>query len=371
MKVMTVFGTRPEAVKMAPVVRALEADPGTTPVVCVTGQHREMLDSMLDLFAIRPDYDLDLMRRCGTLHSAAAATIETTAEVFADAKPDVVLVQGDTTTAVAAALSAFYAGVPVGHVEAGLRTGDLSAPWPEEANRKIISAFAALHFAPTETAADNLRAEQVPEDKIAVTGNTVIDALLETRDRIAADAALDGEIAARFPYLGEKPFVLVTGHRRESFGARLEAICSALARIGAAGTPVVYAVHLNPNVKGPVERILGDAPNVHLVPPQDYLAFVWLMSRAKVIVSDSGGVQEEAPSLNRPVLVTRETTERPEALAAGATRLVGADPDRIFTETMTLLTDPAAYAAMSDVENPYGDGRAARRIVERLKGLAR
>lgn len=367
MKILIVFGTRPEAIKMAPVVAALKAAPGLDVRVCVTAQHREMLDQVLALFGIVPDYDLDLMTPGQTLNALTARILTGLKDVLASADFDLVLVHGDTTTAMTAALAAFYERVPVGHVEAGLRTGNKYAPWPEEINRTIVGRIAALHFAPTEGARAALRAEAVPEAEILVTGNTVIDALKSVVARFDADPALDAEMAGRFGFLDDRPMILVTGHRRENFGDGFARICTALRQISEAhDVQVVYPVHLNPNVQKPVQEILGGAPGVHLIEPQDYLPFVWLMRRSTLIVTDSGGVQEEAPSLGKPVLVMRETTERPEAVAAGTVRLVGTDGEKIRAEVARLLTDETAYAAMSGATNPYGDGLAARRIADFL-----
>lgn len=366
MKVLSVFGTRPEAIKMAPVVRALQEAPGIEPLVCVTAQHREMLDQVLGLFAIRPDYDLNLMRAGQTLFDVTTGVLSGLEEVLEDARPDCVLVHGDTTTTFTAALAAFYKKISVGHVEAGLRTGNKYAPWPEEMNRKLAGAITTWHFAPTSGAAANLRAEGVDEDSIVVTGNTVIDALLAVVDKVRGDdRVLDG---LPLPAT-DKRLVLVTGHRRENFGAGFENICRALAQIaGREDVEIVYPVHLNPNVLGPVRRILGDFDNIHLIEPLDYLPFVALMDKAEIIITDSGGVQEEAPSLGKPVLVMRETTERPEAVDAGTVRLVGTDPEKIIFECCRLLDDVEAYLGMSRAHNPYGDGQAAHRIVQFLMG---
>lgn len=363
MKVLTVFGTRPEAIKMAPVVQALAAAPGIESRVCVTAQHREMLDQVVTLFGIIPDIDLDIMKPGQDLTDVTARILAGLRDVLANEKPDLLLVHGDTTTAMAAALAAYYARVDVGHVEAGLRTGNIYAPWPEEMNRAIVGRIARVHFAPTETARQALLAENVAEDAIVVTGNTVIDALLEVVARFKAEPALDAQMRARFDFLDDRRMVLVTGHRRENFGAGLENICRALRAIAAENdVQVVYPVHLNPNVQEPVKRLLGDVPGVHLINPQDYQPFVWLMQRAHLIVTDSGGVQEEAPSLGKPVLVMRETTERPEALAAGTVKLVGIDAEAIRTECGRLLQNDDAYASMALAQNPYGDGKAAARI---------
>lgn len=363
MKILIVFGTRPEAIKMAPVIAALRAAPGIDLRICVTAQHREMLDQVLALFEIVPDHDLDLMTPGQTLNELTARILISMKAVLTAEAFDLVLVHGDTTTAMASALAAFYEQIAVGHVEAGLRTGDKYAPWPEEINRSIIGRIAKLHFAPTEGARAALLAEAVPKAGIFTTGNTVIDSLHSVVARFDSDAALDAEMMGRFSFLDDRPMVLVTGHRRENFGDGFARICAALRRISDDhNVQVVYPVHLNPNVQKPVQAILGGAPHIHLIEPQDYLPFVWLMRRSTVIVTDSGGIQEEAPSLGKPVLVMRDSTERPEAIEAGTVRLVGTDDKKIYEEVTRLLTDKAAYAAMSSAINPYGDGLAAQRI---------
>ncbi|MEY8838658.1 non-hydrolyzing UDP-N-acetylglucosamine 2-epimerase [Cribrihabitans sp. XS_ASV171] len=368
MKILTVFGTRPEAIKMAPVIRRLKQTDGTETHVCVTAQHRQMLDQVLDLFAITPDVDLDIMTPGQDLTDITSSILLALRDILAADRYDRLLVHGDTTTTMAAALAGFYAKVPVGHVEAGLRTGNPLAPWPEEMNRSLVGRLADLHFAPTETARRALLAEGIAPERIVVTGNTVIDALLEVTARFETDPSLDAAMRARFPVLDPaRKLVLVTGHRRENFGQGFENICTALRRIAQQSeAQIVYPVHLNPNVQEPVRRLLGDIPNIHLIDPQDYLPFVWLMRQAHLILTDSGGVQEEAPSLGIPVLVMRETTERPEAVEAGTVRLVGTDADTIHAEAMRLLTDASAHDDMSRALNPYGDGQAARRIVQRL-----
>ena len=370
MKVLTVFGTRPEAIKMAPLVHALAKDPHFEAKVCVTAQHREMLDQVLKLFSIVPEYDLNIMQPGQELTEITCRILEGLKPVLESFKPDVVLVHGDTTTTMAASLAAFYQRIPVGHVEAGLRTGDLSSPWPEEGNRTLTGHLATYHFAPTETSRQNLLRENIADNRITVTGNTVIDALFWVRDRVLSDEALHNELTQRYPFLANgKKMILVTGHRRESFGRGFEQICHALAEI-AANNPdvqIVYPVHLNPNVSEPVKRILGHVENVILIEPQDYLPFVWLMNRAWLILTDSGGIQEEAPSLGKPVLVMREMTERPEAVSAGTVCLVGTDSQRIVNEVTRLLQDESAYQAMSWAHNPYGDGHACHRILSALK----
>lgn len=373
MKVLTVFGTRPEAIKMAPLVRQLQAAGGVDARVCVTAQHRQMLDQVLDLFEIRPDHDLDVMRPGQDLFSITGEILTSIRGVYELERADIVLVHGDTTTTFAASLAAFYLRIPVGHVEAGLRTGNLYSPWPEEANRKLTSALAALHFAPTTTSRDNLLRENVPAQAIHVTGNTVIDALLTVRDKLAASAALRESQAAAFPFLRRGArMVLITGHRRENFGDGFERICEAIATLARRypDLDLVYPVHLNPNVLEPVRRLLSGIANVHLIEPLDYLPFVYLMTRSTLILTDSGGIQEEAPSLGKPVLVMRDTTERPEAVDAGTVRLVGTDAATIVEGVDRLLNDPDEYERMSVAHNPYGDGRACGRIVAALKNHA-
>lgn len=373
MRILSVFGTRPEAIKMAPVVLALADAAGIEPRVCVTGQHRAMLDQVLALFAIVPDYDLAVMQANQGLTDITIAVLKGLEPVLADFRPDRVLVHGDTTTSFAASLAAFYRRIPVGHVEAGLRTGNIYAPWPEEMNRRLADAIADLHFAPTPGARANLLAEGAAADRVVVTGNTVIDALLHVIARIRQDLPLRDELDSRFDFLassrggGHPKLILVTGHRRENFGTGFERICRALARLGERDdVEILYPVHLNPNVQGPVMRILGQRPRVHLIDPVDYLAFVCLMDRAHLIITNSGGIQEEAPSLGKPVLVMRDTTERPEAVEAGTVRLVGTDEELIVREAERLLDDHEAYAAMARAHNPYGDGRASERILATL-----
>lgn len=367
-KVMVVFGTRPEAIKMAPLVTALKEQPSLQTIVAVTAQHRQMLDQVLDLFAITPDEDLNVMQPGQTLSGLTSRIVQGMEQVIAKHAPDIVLVHGDTTTTFATSLAAFYQRTAVGHVEAGLRTGNLLSPWPEEANRKLTGVLANLHFAPTEQSAQNLRDENVDEARIHVTGNTVIDALLAVVAKIQQTPALESELTARFPFLdASKRLILVTGHRRENFGDGFEQICHALKAIADRGdTQVVYPVHLNPNVQEPVRRILADQPAVHLIDPLEYLPFVFLMSRCHLIITDSGGVQEEAPSLGKPVLVMRDTTERPEAINAGTVKLVGTRTGNIIEQANLLLDDPSAYAQMAFANNPYGDGSAARRIAALL-----
>ncbi|MEI7239515.1 MULTISPECIES: non-hydrolyzing UDP-N-acetylglucosamine 2-epimerase [Pectobacterium] len=370
MKVLTVFGTRPEAIKMAPLVHALAQDGAFESRICVTAQHREMLDQVLRLFDITPDYDLDIMRPGQGLSEISCRILSGLEPVMAEFKPDLVLVHGDTTTTLATSLAAFYQRIPVGHVEAGLRTGNLYSPWPEEANRKLTGHLAMYHFAPTENSRQNLLREHLSDRHIFVTGNTVIDALFWVRDRILGDSALRRSLDEKYAFLDDnKKLILVTGHRRESFGGGFERICSALADIARRHPEVqiVYPVHLNPNVSEPVNRILSGIDNVMLIAPQDYLPFVYLMNRSYMILTDSGGIQEEAPSLGKPVLVMRDTTERPEAVEAGTVKLVGTEVTSIVDAVSTLLTDEEAYQAMSRAHNPYGDGQACQRIVDALK----
>ncbi|MCA8199650.1 UDP-N-acetylglucosamine 2-epimerase (non-hydrolyzing) [Burkholderia sp. AU33545] len=371
MKILTVFGTRPEAIKMAPLVHALRGTPGVDCRVCVTAQHRQMLDQVLDLFEIRPDYDLNLMKAGQTLQSITCDIVNEITPVLASYRPDYMLVHGDTTTTFASALAAFYLKIKVGHVEAGLRSGDMYSPWPEEGNRKLTGQLADIHFAPTEASRENLVAERVRDEDIIVTGNTVIDALLTVTRRLEHDQVLQRQMRDAFPTLGDgRRMVLVTAHRRENFGEGIRNICNAIRQLAAHYTDVdfVYPVHLNPQVKQPAEEILSGLPNVHLLSPQDYLPFVYLMSRSTLILTDSGGIQEEAPSLGKPVLVMRDTTERPEAVAAGTVRLVGSDTGWIVTACRELLDDSERYGEMARAHNPYGDGRACERIVRHLVG---
>lgn len=363
-KVMVVFGTRPEAIKMAPLVAALKLRTDLDVIVAVTAQHRQMLDQVLELFDITPDEDLNVMQPGQTLSGLTTRIMQGMEQVIAKHAPDIVLVHGDTTTTFATSMAAFYQRVAVGHVEAGLRTGNIYSPWPEEANRKLTGALASIHFSPTQKSADNLRAENVPPSAVHVTGNTVIDALLTVVDKIRSDAVLEAGLAERFPFLdASKRLILVTGHRRENFGSGFEDICNALKQIADRGdTQVVYPVHLNPNVQEPVNRILGNHPTIHLIEPQEYLPFIYLMSRSSIIVTDSGGIQEEAPSLGKPVLVMRDTTERPEAIDAGTVRLVGTSSNRIVEEVSRLLDNQDVYETMSRAHNPYGDGQASARI---------
>ena len=365
-KVLLVFGTRPEAIKMAPLVLELKSRKELEVEVCVTAQHREMLDQVLDLFELKPDYDLDLMQPGQDLYDITTKALLGLKGVLETSKPDLVLVHGDTTTTFASSLAAFYQRIPVGHVEAGLRTGNLYSPWPEEANRKLTGSLTKFHFAPTSKAQNNLLLENIDAANVHVTGNTVIDALVQVEKRIATDKALNSKLLAQFDFLDpNKKLILVTGHRRESFGDGFENICQALRTLAQQpDVQVLYPMHLNPNVREPVNRILHDVDNVFLIEPQEYLPFVYLMSRAYIILTDSGGVQEEAPSLGKPVLVMRDTTERPEAIDAGTVKLVGTDYDCIVDESMALLSNKQAYDKMSFAHNPYGDGKACQRIAD-------
>jgi UDP-N-acetylglucosamine 2-epimerase (non-hydrolysing) len=377
MKILTVFGTRPEAIKMAPVIKELKSRPGQfETLVCVTAQHRRMLDQVLELFRIEPDYDLDVMKPGQDLFDVTCGVLQGLKGVLAGEKPDMVLVHGDTTTTMAATIASYYNRIPVGHVEAGLRTGNRNSPFPEEINRKVTGAIASLHFAPTDAAQDNLLREGEDASSIFVTGNTVVDALFSVIELFERDEHLRLRLDSEFSFLDKrKRLALVTGHRRENFGAGFENICRALVEIASTRSDleILYPVHLNPNVQEPVRRILGEAgqANIHLIEPVDYLPFVYLMNRSHIIITDSGGVQEEAPSLGKPVLVMRDTTERPEAVIAGTVRLVGTDRDRIVSEASLLIDDGEAYERMSRAHNPYGDGQAAKRIADILQTSGR
>jgi UDP-N-acetylglucosamine 2-epimerase (non-hydrolysing) len=372
LKVLSVFGTRPEAIKMAPVVKELEKHPTIfKSLVCVTAQHRQMLDQVLNLFNIKPDYDLDIMRPGQDLFDITCNVLQGLKPVLEKERPDIVLVHGDTSTTMAAAIAAYYFQIRVGHVEAGLRTHDKFSPFPEEMNRRVTGVLTDLHFAPTAASRQNLLNEGIAAESILVTGNTVVDALLEVSAKIARDPGLTDKFTAEFSFLDpQKRLILVTGHRRENFGAGFENICLALAGIARRNVDVeiLYPVHLNPKVQEPVRRILGggEISNVHLIEPVNYLPFVYLMNRSHLIITDSGGVQEEAPSLGKPVLVMRDTTERPEAVQAGTVKLVGTDREAIVKEANALLDDIQAYERMSKAHNPYGDGTAAVRIREAL-----
>lgn len=368
-RVLSVFGTRPEAIKMAPLVKRLAVDNRFEAQVCVTAQHRKMLDQVLNLFEIEPTFDLNIMRPNQDLTDVSCAILTGMKRVLAKWQPDIVLVHGDTATTMMASIASFFARVPVGHVEAGLRSGNMDSPWPEEGNRRIAAVPTTLHFAPTRSAQDNLLGEGVPAERIIVTGNTVIDALYLALEMLPPHRpALD----TQFSFLREDArMLLVTGHRRESFGVGFERICQALNAIARRypDLDIVYPVHLNPNVRGPVDLLLGEIRNIHLIEPLDYLPFVYLMDRSHLILTDSGGVQEEAPSLGKPVLVMRDVSERMEAVAAGTVKLVGTDPGLIEREASLLLDNDEAYAAMSRSHNPYGDGQACERIAERLAML--
>ncbi|GAB2604067.1 non-hydrolyzing UDP-N-acetylglucosamine 2-epimerase [Nitrincola alkalisediminis] len=371
-KILTVFGTRPEAIKMAPLALQLAADERFDAKVCVTAQHREMLDQVLELFELKPDFDLNLMKPGQDLTDITTGILQGLKQVFLDFKPDVVLVHGDTATTFATTLAAYYQQIAVGHVEAGLRTGNIYSPWPEEGNRKLTGALANIHFAPTSTSKQNLLNEGVSPECVHVTGNTVIDALFEVIEKLKSNANLSSQFNTQFEFLdSSKKLILVTGHRRESFGGGFERICQALANtaISHPDVEIVYPVHLNPNVQEPVNRLLAGIDNIHLIDPLDYLPFVYLMNQAHIILTDSGGIQEEAPSLGKPVLVMRDTTERPEAVEAGTVKLVGTDSDVITQELTRLLRDQDAYNTMSFAHNPYGDGQACLRIRDYLASL--
>lgn len=368
LKVLTVLGTRPEAIKLAPLVSLFEAHENVEHALCSTGQHREMLDQVLTLFGMTPAFSLQVASGSGSLPDLGAAITAGVGQILSRFQADLVVVQGDTATALGGAMAAYFQGIPIAHVEAGLRTGNLSAPWPEEGNRRMIGSIATWHFAPTERAAANLRAEGISPARIQVTGNTGIDALLSMRDRLRADPILAADAAAPFGFLDpDRKMVLVTGHRRENFGSGLIGVFDALIELShRPDLQIVYPVHLNPNVATPAERILGNRPAVHLIEPQPYHRMIHLMERAHLIVTDSGGIQEEAPALGVPVLVTREVTERQEALEAGTALLVGTDTARILDEAQALLDQPERRRRMAEARNPFGDGHAAARIVETL-----
>lgn len=364
-KVLLVFGTRPEAIKMAPLVLKLKEQKLFDVKVCVTGQHRQMLDQVLELFNLTPDFDLNLMKANQTLTDITCGILTGLKEVFKQWKPDVVLVHGDTTTTFATTLASYYEQIKVGHVEAGLRTGDIYSPWPEEANRKLTGALANWHFAPTESAQRNLINENIKQDNIIITGNTVIDSLLTIDEKLNSDIDLDKQLAKKFSFLSQnKKMILVTGHRRENFGQGFLNICQALYTLALQhpNILIVYPVHLNPNVQEPVNKILNNISNVYLIEPQDYLPFVYLMKHSYLILTDSGGIQEEAPSLAKPVLVMRETTERPEAVQAGTVKLVGTSVEEIVKQVNLLLGDSILYSEMAQARNPYGDGLASEKI---------
>ena len=363
---LCVLGTRPEAIKMAPLIKYLNASITIQNKICVTGQHRQMLGSILDNFGLSPDFNLEVMTESQHLSHLTSKILTKLDEVYQHYKPNLVLVHGDTTTTLVASLSAYYHHIPIAHIEAGLRTGDIYSPWPEEVNRKLTSALATWHFAPTALARRNLLREGISAQSIHVTGNTVIDALYAMTNRLALDSSLTRELQQAFPYLNpSRKMILVTGHRRESFGEGFKRICQALASIAQLypDIDIVYPVHLNPNVQQPVQSLLGKARNIHLIAPVDYLPFIYLMQSAYLILTDSGGIQEEAPSLGKPVLVMRDKTERPEAIEAGAVILVGTRVEKILRNVQELLTNEQAYLRMSQVQNPYGDGNASERIV--------
>ncbi|HIX75418.1 MAG TPA: UDP-N-acetylglucosamine 2-epimerase (non-hydrolyzing) [Candidatus Parabacteroides intestinipullorum] len=388
-KIMLVFGTRPEAIKMAPLVKKFqEQSDRIETVVCVTGQHRQMLDQVLDLFEIKPDFDLNIMKAGQDLYDVTSRVLLGMRDVLREVKPDVVLVHGDTTTSTAAALAAFYQQIPVGHVEAGLRTHNIYSPWPEEMNRLITGRIASFHFAPTPLSRKNLMREAIPDQQILVTGNTVIDALYWVVDKIKQDQTLDAQLANILKEAGYdvgrldggRRLVLITGHRRENFGEGFIHMCTAIRDLANRYPNVdfVYPMHLNPNVRRPIQQVFegldslssgegwGEAGNLFFIEPLEYLSFVYLMEKSTIVLTDSGGIQEEAPGLGKPVLVMRDTTERPEALDAGTVKLVGTDYEKIVSEVSQLLDDPQAYAAMSQAVNPYGDGEACGRIVNAL-----
>lgn len=368
-KHLIVFGTRPEAIKMAPLVHAFQQEESFETRVCVTAQHREMLDQVLDFFSITADYDLNLMKPGQTLYSLTAAIITEMQPVLEDFNPDYVYVHGDTTTSSMVALAAFYSGAEVCHIEAGLRTFDKWAPFPEEMNRQLTGRLTDLHFAPTSLAKSNLLQENTPEENVFVTGNTVIDALLESVESVVKEPSILMQEVDK--WIDNRTLLLITGHRRENHGEGFERICKALQQIAKNNPEValIYPVHLNPKVQAPVKKYLQDIPNIKLLEPVAYQDFIWLMHRAKLIITDSGGVQEEAPSLGKPVLVMRDTTERPEAVEAGTVILVGTDTEKIISETEDLLHDKERYSKMSALHNPYGDGKAAQRIVKIMKNL--
>lgn len=369
-KVLLVFGTRPEAIKMAPLALQLKQQKDYFETrVCVTGQHRQMLDQVLDLFNLTPDFDLNLMKPGQTLSDITSSVLKGLEQVFTEWTPDVVLVHGDTATTFAASLAAYYHKIAVGHVEAGLRTGDIYSPWPEEANRKLTGALTTYHFAPTQSSYNNLIKENIDPKNITITGNTVIDALLTVKAKVETDQAVITQFEQQFDFLDPtKKLILVTGHRRENFGQGFLNICTALANIAKQypDVQIVYPVHLNPNVQKPVNELLSGISNIYLIAPQDYLPFVYLMNRSYLILTDSGGIQEEAPSLGKPVLVMRDTTERPEAVEAGTVKLVGTDATLIQQTVIELLENTDLYQTMAAAHNPYGDGTACQQIIHAL-----
>jgi len=369
--VLIVIGTRPEAIKMAPIIHVLREKQNFKTIVCATGQHRQMLDQVLNIFKITPNFDLNIMTTNQSLSDITCAVLKKVTKIVEKATPDIVLVQGDTTTTMATCLAAYYHKITVGHVEAGLRTGNIYSPWPEEINRKIATAIATYHFAPTDRARKNLIDEHVPAEKIFVTGNTVVDALQYVTKKINSDTRLRTQLLSQFSYIDpHKKLILVTGHRRENFGDGFKNICQAIATISKRkDVQIIYPVHLNPNVKIPVESMLSGLPNVHLIDPLDYVPFVYLMSQAYLILTDSGGVQEEAPSLGKPVLVMRNATERPEIIESGAGIVVGTSCEKIVSEVNELLNNQDKHSKMSFIHNPYGDGKASIRIVDKLEEI--
>jgi UDP-N-acetylglucosamine 2-epimerase (non-hydrolysing) len=368
-KILIVFGTRPEAIKMAPVIKVLSTDACFEIKICITAQHREMLDQVMHLFQISPDYDLNLMQPGQDLTDLTSRVLIAMRNILGQWRPDMLLVHGDTTTTMATSLAAYYQKIPVGHVEAGLRSGNIYSPFPEEMNRSLTTAISALHFAPTQNASNNLLESGVASDRIYITGNTIIDALFEVDARIRTSSDLRNKLAEKFHYIDpNKKLILVTGHRRENFGEGFENVCFALRRLASrSDVQIIFPVHLNPNVQEPVRRILSGLSNIYLVDPVEYLSFVYLMRRCDLILTDSGGIQEEAPSFRKPVLVMRDTTERPEAISSGAARLVGTKTDSISNEVTKLLENSEAYASFALASNPYGDGLAAERIHQILR----
>lgn len=367
--ILTIFGTRPEAIKMAPIVKKLKNIPNINSKICITAQHRQMLDQVLKVFNIIPDYDLNIMKSKQDLTSTTCEILIELKKIISQQKIDLVLVHGDTTTAMSSSLAAFYEKIPVGHIEAGLRTGNKYSPWPEEINRCIIGRIADLHFAPTETAKKNLLEENINEKKIYVTGNTVIDTLLEVNKKIESDNYISKKLYEKFYFLNKKTkIILITGHRRENFGQGFENICNALKKISTRkDIDIVYPVHLNPSVQEPVFRILKNVKNIHLISPLEYIEFVFLMKHSYIILTDSGGIQEEAPSMGKPVILLRNTTERPEAVTSGSVKLVGTNQDSIIKEVNLLLNDQNEYQRICKVINPYGDGNASMRIIHAIK----
>ncbi len=369
MRVLLVFGTRPEAIKMAPLYKALEKNSRFQTKICITAQHREMLDQVLKLFDIKPDFDLDIMQEGQSLTDITTTIISKLKPVLKKINPDLILVHGDTATTFAASLAAYYEKIKIGHIEAGLRTGNIYSPWPEEAYRKLTSVITNFHFAPTKISKNNLLKEGISESNIKITGNTVIDALFWTRKKIQNDKSISETLSARYDYLDiNKKLILVTGHRRESFGSGFKRICKALKKIATKhqDVQILYPVHLNPNVQKPVNNFLSNMKNIFLTKPLDYLDFCFLMDKSEIILTDSGGIQEEAPSLGKPVLVMRSLTERPEAVESGTVKLVGTDENMIFEEVNNLLVNRLKYDQMSKANNPYGDGNASSRIVKFL-----